>query len=100
MKGHCQVWNAQSKRETDVELGPSIRVSLCAGRDVAFLELLPFLQRVLHLASVAAVVGADDAVLGHPVDHPRRAAVADAEGALQQGDAAAAFADDDLDGLL
>ena len=53
-----------------------------------------------HLAGVAAVVGADDAVLGHEVDEAAGAAVADAEGALQERRAAALLADDDLDGLL
>src|SRR6516162_9078773 len=64
------------------------------------LERFPLLKGVLHLAGVAAVVGADDAVLRHPVDHACGAAVADAERALEQRHAASAFADDDLDGLL
>src|SRR6476661_333490 len=72
----------------------------CPERLLSLLERFPFLDRELHLASAGAVVGADDAVFGHPVDHPRAAAVADAEGALQERDRAAAFADDDFDGLL
>ena len=45
-----------------------------------------------------AVVLADDAVFGHEVDQPGGAAVADAQRPLQQRDAAAAFADHDVDG--
>ena len=51
-------------------------------------------------AGLRAVVLADDAVFGHEVDQPRRAAVADAQRPLQQRDAAAAFADDDVDRRL
>ena len=46
-------------------------------------HLLPIFLLVQHFAGVAAVVGADDAVLGHVVDEAGGAAIADAEGALQ-----------------
>src|SRR5262249_40444054 len=46
--------------------------------------LLPLLRRVQHLAGVAAVVSAHDAILGHEVDQPRRPAVTDAQRPLQQ----------------
>src|ERR1017187_102345 len=64
------------------------------------LERFPFFDGVLHLAGVAAVVSADDAVLRHPVDHAGRAAIADAERALKKRHAATAFTNYDLDGLL
>src|SRR5262249_45612158 len=60
-------------------------------------QLLPVIRLVQHFAGVTAVVGTDDAVFGHVVDEAGGAAVADAERALQQRDAAAAFADDDFD---
>jgi outer membrane protein assembly factor BamB len=41
------------------------------------LRLLPLLRGEQHLAGVAAVVAADDAVFGHVIDQPRRPAVAD-----------------------
>src|SRR5262249_27441613 len=66
----------------------------------AGLQLLPLLRIEQHLAGRAAVVHADDAILGHEVDQPGRAAVADAEPALQARDAAAWLADPPLDRLL
>ena len=60
----------------------------------------PFFHRHQHLAGLAPLVLADDAVFGHEIDQPGPAAVADAEGPLQERDAAAALADDHLDGRL
>src|SRR5208337_5682920 len=66
----------------------------------AVLERLPFLPRVKDLARLALLELADDAVFGHEVDQPRGAAVADAQGTLQERARAAALADHDLDGRL
>src|SRR5262249_50725249 len=63
-------------------------------------QLFPLIGRVQHFASVAAVVGADNAVLGHEVNEASGPAVADAKCTLQQRNTAAAFADDDLDRLF
>ena len=71
-----------------------------AGGLAAVLEGFPVLPRVEDFAGRAALELADDAVLGHEVDQPGGAAVADAQGALQERARAAALADDDLDGGL
>ena len=57
----------------------------------------PIFDRDHHFAGLRAVVLADDAVLGHEVDQPRRPAVADAQRPLQQRHAAAPLADHDVD---
>ena len=49
---------------------------------------------------MATVERSDDSVLGHPVDHPRAASVANTERALQQRDTPASFANHDLHGLV
>src|SRR4051812_32256196 len=71
-----------------------------ARRLAAILERLPVLPGVEDFAGRAALEFADDAVLGHEVDQAGGAAVADAQGALQERAGAAALADDDLNGRL
>src|SRR5579863_5106381 len=69
-------------------------------RITAVLERFPLIPRVEDLAGRAALELADDAVLGHEVDEPGCAAVADTERALEQRARTAALADDDFDGRL
>src|SRR5262249_55359489 len=61
------------------------------------LHPLPVGQGDEDVAGLAAVVLTHDAVFGHEVDQPGGAAVADAQSPLQERDAAAAFADDQID---
>ena len=63
-------------------------------------HLLPLLDGHEDFAGLRAVVGADDAVLGHEVDQPGGPAVADAQRPLQERNAAAALADHHVDGRL
>src|SRR5690242_6406400 len=60
-------------------------------------ERFPVVPRVKDLPRRAALELADDSVLGHEVDEPGRAAVADAERSLEQRARAAPLPDDDLD---
>src|SRR5262249_56881730 len=62
------------------------------------LELLE--RRAVHLASMAALEVAEDAVGGHEVDQARGARVADREAPLQQRRRPALRLDDELRGLL
>src|SRR5437879_1331303 len=66
----------------------------------AVLEGFPLLPGVEDLAGRAALVLADDPVLGHEVDQPGGAAVADPQGSLEERAGAPALADHDLDGRL
>src|SRR5690349_14317707 len=51
-----------------------------------------------HLSRRAALELAHDAVFGHEVNQPRRAAVTDAQSPLEERARPALFANDDLDG--
>ena len=62
------------------------------------MQLFPLIDGHQHFAGLRSGIGADDAVLGHKIDESRGASVADAERALEQRAAAAAFADHDVDG--
>ena len=66
----------------------------------ALLHLLPAVGTPEDLTRVAAIIGTDDAVLGHEVDESGRSSVADAERPLQQRNAAAAFTHDDFDPIV
>ncbi len=61
---------------------------------------MPLRQSHNYVAGFGAGVGTDDAVVFHEVDEPRGSPVADSQRALKQRNRPAAFANDDLDGLL
>ena len=64
------------------------------------MQLFPFIDGHQHFAGLRASVGADDSVLGHEVDEPSGATVADPQGALEQRATAATLADHHIDGRL
>src|SRR5262245_2036563 len=71
------------------------------GRFRSFLaHRLPLSDRNQYLPSLGAVVLADDLILRHEVDQPRRAAIPNAERPLQQRYAAAPLANHHIDRLL
>src|SRR5262245_53282014 len=61
---------------------------------------LVLLDRHLHFARLAALVGADHALGPHEVEEAGGARVADREGALQKRRAAALLGQHDADGLV
>ena len=70
-----------ARRLRRVFLTPAVNGGLTLrdpARHFFLLHLLPLLRLEQHFAGLAAVVIADDAVLGHEIDEPSRTAVTDA----------------------
>src|SRR6185503_4077342 len=63
-------------------------------------HLFPLIDSDHDLAHLAAAVRTDDDALGHDVDEPRRARVADAERALQEARGAALALEDHAHGFV